>query len=627
MKVFRTLLIAFLTFLFSQAAHAQTCAAPAGSTATGSLYEWGDESYLEFPGATLLPFPHVQLMASPPLYGALRGPAGSEPSPGQIQTLQNALTALQTPLEKWGAEFPTAFSGNSQFLTIVADIGMMAGDGSFVFAFVPDFSIGDSGVAQCRIFIDYNLTNPETGSTSESASSDGVPLAGPNETTVAHESFHCVQLFLHSPAGGVLALPSSELFLWEGSARWSEHLAYPARQSEWTGAFGIRGWVSEPETPFFDRSESAVFAYMYADVVLGMSALVKQTIVQGAALNDAKAAFETVFFPGIGGAAVWHEISVAGWNREPVEVFTEGSAGVSDPPCFETEHLAEYEEKEISLNLASYSHANRKIHLTPGPNGMPIRVGLDLSEIVAAQEGHATLLVQTTDGWMEPQLVTGKSDVEVCAEKKGPCAWPTLGVHQIHAGDELQSVTLIVTNGHANPLNDLKIRVNTHNPVLTGSWERTSSVVRAGTNNGPFQIVGTGLSFDEPEKDMGEATGAFSLLGSDLSRWDCAFAGAYTIGIEADYDRDAMEGGNGPGVVTIQPARRSTQSPWNSTCKFTGDGAAMPIKASNIHIPVAAIPPPHRMLFELTDDGQSLTVWPGTPSPAVKRIYKYRRLN
>ena len=634
MAIFRThIFVIILTFFFSPAAHAQTCAAPDGSTDTGTLYDWDSESYLEFPGATLIfdadnnPVPHVQLMASPPLYGALRGPAGSEPSPGQVQTLLNALTALQHPLEKWGAEFPSAFPGNKQFLAIVADVGMMAGGDSFVFAFVPNISIGASGVAQCRLFVDHNLTNPATGATSEDASSIGVPLAGPNEITVAHESFHCVQLFLHSSASGTLELPTSELFLWEGSARWSEHLAYPARQSEWTDTFGIRGWVSEPETPFFDRSESAVFAYMYADIKLGMSNLVKQTIIQGAALNDAEAAFESVFFPGIGGAAVWHEISVAGWNREPVEIFTEGGAGISDPPCFKTEHLAEYEEKEITLNLEAYSHANWKIHLTPGPNGMPKRVGLDLSEIVAAQEGHVTLLVQTTDGWMEPQLVTDESDVEVCAEKKGPCAWPTPGVHQIHAEDELQSVTLIVTNGHADPLNELKIRIDTHNPVLTGSWERTAAVVRAGTNDGPFQIVGTGLSFDEPAQDMGETTGAFALLGSDLGRWDCAFAGAYIIGIGADYDRDAMVGPNGPGVVTIRPARRSSLSPWNSKRTFTPDGAALPTTASNIHIPVAAIPPPHKMQFELADDGQTLVVWLGTPAPGVMRSYRYRRLN
>lgn len=622
-----------LTFAaYTSSVVAQTCASSGAVGGTANLLTPGDVWYktsLSEAGP-----PH-RVFWAPKLTGWLRGPPdptipagdpGPDATPAQEQTLFRALGAMEHPLQVFQTEFPAAIGPGKSFNVTAADLGMI-GDNSFTLGVVFPTTIQDNGAIPCRLYVDYDMTNTTTGSTATDANIHGVPNADAIEVIAAHEGFHCVQQFLLNTTGPTASLPLDEFFVWEATARWSEHLVYPDRQTEWTGSFGMRHWVSQPQTPWFDRSESAVFPYMYADLKLGKRSVLKDMISQAGALNDARAAFENVFLPGIGGAAAWHDISVAGWNQEPVEIFSESGRSVLDPPCFQTEHLAEYEEVEISVDLEPYSRINQKIHLTPGTDGTPKRVGLDLSALAATAEGHITALIQTTDGWLDPVLLTGETQVEICAEKSGPCAWPTAGVKQIHADDELQSITLIITNADGTAISGVKVRVNSHNPVLTGNWQRVGASVRAGLNFAPFEIVGTGLSFAEPTEDMSESTGAFGLIGGDISGWACNFTGAYTIGIGGEYDRDNMSGANGTGVVTIRPGRRSLLSPWSNKCLFTGEGAEIDIKASNIHVPVAAIPPPHKMRFELGAEGNRLVVWPGTPAPSVVRKYTYQRLN
>ena len=507
-------------------------------------------------------------------------------------------------------------------------------DGSwFVFGLVPelDGEIPTADWADCAIYIDTVLYNPITDQYSSSSQSMTIPLPDTEDldeltvqgimnpedlrATLAHELFHCFQVF--SQGIGPVALPSANNWLWEGTAMWSEHLAYGSENTEWGQ---MNYWVSDPHSAFLSRAHDAVFPFMHTYLSSGNTSAISQLLDAVTPFNDAAAVLENDFIPAIGGGEAWHQISVTGWNVDPpVDPLSESGAQVYSPPYFDVVDIHENETGQIDYALTPFSHYNYKIHLVEDEEEIN-RLYLDLGNIFTQPNLYIEALVQRSDGeWEDPISLTGVDEAQFCIENIGPCAEQPTPVFQYDIEEGIESVTLIITNISSEELN-ISIPIDTANPHLHGNWRRTAADIHAGGNFAPFQILETGLGFDETIYESTETTGSPSLVGN-TSGWDCNFAGASTVSFRPSYD--SYNGPNAIGLV-YDLAPLALITPWVNDCVYTSGPENFPIGVSNLHIPVAASPS-FSYQFELSNEGNTLTVTISV-GPAL-RIYTYQRIN
>ncbi len=538
--------------------------------------------------------------------------------------------ALAAPVVETIHAYEALFSGVSgtsdrTFRITVEDLPMIGPD-SFMYGIVPDDAMDEN--ADCNLSLDGWLQDPATGNYSTNVIPGTASLQLDIQLSVVdHELFHCFQRFLiGSPDTG---LPQSRNWLWEGTAMWAEHFRQPNRQSEW-GPFDE--WVNQAHRPFLQRDHDSGYAYVFGAVNQGLSsAAIRDLLVSAATASDPESIFVGTYLSAIGGPEKWHEVSLAGWNREPATPFTEPGVEIYDPPQFDVIDIEEYDDGTLEHSLPALSRWNQKIHLLPAGNGeQPNRLHLDLSQVSADSNLHVSALVQTLDGWVSPPiLLTGVDAVDFCGEEIGPCGEEP-PQHERHLVGSVKSVTLIITSV-ATEATDISIDWDAYNPRLDGRWRRVTADLGP---HAPIAVIGTELEFREVDRQFEEQSAQAELLEFETSAhaaiglagyagddsWDCVMEGAYIVSMRTQYP--VIDAANAQGTVgQITPVAELVD--WNNDCEYVGVNSHMPepLDVSGLHIPVAAAGPQRRFNFEIRAEGRELEL------RLPHRSYVYERID
>ena len=125
---------------------------------------------------------------------------------------------------------------------------------------------------------------------------------------------------------------------------------------------------------------------------------------------------------------LWHQISVAAWNQDPVEsllndgatpipaaVGDPGTIGISAEAAGSMDFLLPLYSRDIQiLEFAGGTSAQEQAELA--------RLRLDLSQVPS--DVMISALVETTGGWLEPLLLS-EPEVRFCRMAIGPATTPT----------------------------------------------------------------------------------------------------------------------------------------------------------------------------------------------------------
>ncbi len=440
------------------------------------------------------------------------------------------------------------------------------GNSGFTYGIVPgDQPQGGGGI--CHAYVDVILagaTSTDPVHQGDPSVPDGVPLPAEIQATVAHEMFHCFQR-----AAGI---PYSK-WLYEGTATWSEHHVFPVENTE---IRYMKPWVGNPRMALFDRAYDASFGFVYADINgSGSSAVVDVLTANSIASLDSNF------------GDFWHEISVSAWNQNPVEVLvnTNGAlipAVVADWGIMPINGDA---EETMEFSLAPYSRDVQTFEFMGGTSEQELailaRLKLDLSSVPS--DVKISVLAETVTGWKDPELLTG-SDRVFCRIAVGPCndADPAT----IHPYTEL---VLIVTNTGSSQ-QDFSLPWDTFNPRLHGSWRRTVGPVSLIPGNAsPYSILGTDLSFDEPNLTMAEDVNS-NTISYHEDGWECEFGGAYSITGDPSYDvplSSVPSDGTVSGIVALSGA--GTGTTFINDCVYTSE-----VRSSGLNVPLTGAAGPTR---------------------------------
>jgi len=441
----------------------------------------------------------------------------------------------------------------------------------------------DAAGGICHVYVDV-LSPDETDGTvvylDDPTVPDGVPRRVRLRATVAHQLFHCFQR---------AALSGFDATLWEGAATWAEHHADPELNTEnpWMAT-----WVSDPDVAFASRLFDTSFAFVYADLMAGGSSAVIDVL-----RTDSIASLDPDF------EQLWHDISVAAWNQDPVQVLVNDGgvlipASVGDPGeigvTAETAGMMEFV-------LPLYSRDVQTFEFVGGTSARDLagfaRLWLDLSQVPS--DVRISALVETAAGWLEP-VPLSESEFQFCRVAVGAC-----NDSDPAANNPITRIVLIVTNVD-NGVETFFVPWNTYNPRLHGDWVRTEGPIST-VDTSPYWIVGTELGFDEPALVMTEDTGVFTLADADPG-WECTFGGAYSITADPDYNVPGP--GEVSGTITVTgPAEGEANI---NDCVFE-DGPTV----RGVHLPIAD-GSDGTFGFEIRDDD---TLW----IYAFERIYVYER--
>ncbi len=382
----------------------------------------------------------------------------------------------------------------------------------------------DAAGGICHVYVD--VINPaETDETfvhvDHPTVPDGVPHRAPVRATVAHQLFHCFQR---------AALSGFDATLWEGTAIWAEHHLDPEQNTEipW-----MIPWVSDPAIPFAARLFDASFAFVYADLMAGGSSAVLD-VLRTNSIANLDSNFEQL----------WHQISVAAWNQDPVEMLVQDGgtpipAAVGDPG---TIGISAEAAGSMDFLLPLYSRDIQTFEFAGGTSAQDqtglARLWLDLSQVPSDVMIYA--LDETTGGWLEPLLLS-EPEVRFCRMAIGAC-----NVSDPAAINPITRIVLIVTNVD-NGVETFSVPWNTYNPRLQGDWVRTEGPIST-VDTSPYWIVGTELGFDEPVLVMTEDTGDFTLADA-APGWMCVFEGGYSITGDPEYTVPGP--GDVSGTITV----------------------------------------------------------------------------
>ena len=391
----------------------------------------------------------------------------------------------------------------------------------------------------CHVYVDV-LSPDETDESvvhlDDPIVPDGVPRRARLRATVAHQLFHCFQ---HA------ALSGFDATLWEGTATWAEHHVDPEPNTEnrWMAT-----WVSDPGVPFASRLFDASFAFVYADLMAGGSSAAID-VLRTNSIVSLDADFEQL----------WHDISVAAWNQDPVEMLV-NDGGTPIPAT-----VADLAAIRISAETAGtmdfvlplYSRDIQTFEFVGDTSTRDLaglaRLWLDLSQVPS--DVRISALVETATGWLEPVPLL-EPEFRFCRMAVGAC-----NDSDPAAVSPITRIVLIVTNVD-NGVETFSIPWNTYNPRLHGGWVRTEGPIST-VDTSPYWIVGTELAFDEPALVMTEDTGVFALDNADPG-WECVFEGGYSITGDPDYNLPGP--GNVSGTITvIGPAEGET---FTNDCVF-----------------------------------------------------------
>ncbi len=350
---------------------------------------------------------------------------------------------------------------------------------------------------------------------------DGVPRRARLRATVAHQLFHCFQ---HA------ALPAFDPTLWEGTATWAEHHVDPEQNTEvpWMAT-----WVSGPDLPFASRLFDASFVFVYADLVAGGSSAVID-VLRANSIARLDSDFERL----------WHDISVAAWNQDPVEMLVDDGGTLIPAAVGDLAAVGISAETAGTMEfvLPLYSRDIQTFEFVGGTSEQDLagfaRLWLDLSQV--PNDVRISALVETTTGWLQPVLLSDP-EFRVCRMAVGAC-----NDSDPAAINPITRIVLIVTNVD-NGIETFSIRWNTYNPRLHGDWVRTEGPIST-VDTSSYWIVGTELGFDEPALVMTEDTGDFTLANADPG-WVCTFEGGYEITGDPDYNLPGP--GDVSGTITV----------------------------------------------------------------------------
>ena len=376
----------------------------------------------------------------------------------------------------------------------------------------------------CHVYVDV-LSPDETDENvvhlNDPTVPDGVPRRARLRATVAHQLFHCFQR---------AALPGFDATLWEGTATWAEHHVDPELNTE---ARWMTTWVSDPDMPFASRLFDSSFAFLYADVMAaGSSAVIDVLRANSIARLDPD--FEQL----------WHQISVAAWNQDPVEALVSDRGTPIPATVGDLGEIGVTAETAGTMDflLPLYSRDIQTFEFVGGTSEEDLtesaRLWLDLSQVPS--DVRISALVETTTGWLEPVLLV-ESEFQFCRMAVGAC-----NDSDPAAINPITRIVLIVTNVD-NGIETFSVPWNTYNPRLHGDWVRTEGPIST-VDTSPYWIVGTELGFDEPALLMTEDTGDFSLANSDPG-WVCTFEGGYSITGDPEYN--APGPGDVSGTITV----------------------------------------------------------------------------
>jgi len=442
----------------------------------------------------------------------------------------------------------------------------------------------DAASGICHVYVDV-LSPDETDETvvylDDPTIPDGVPRRVRLRATVAHQLFHCFQ---HA------ALLGFDPTLWEGAATWAEHHVDPELNTEnqWMAT-----WVSDPDVAFASRLFDASFAFVYADLMAGGSSAVIDVL-----RTNSIASLDSDF------ERLWHDISVAAWNQDPVEMLVNDGgtpipAAIGDLAAI---GISSETAGTMDFVLPLYSRDIQSFEVSGGTSALDLtgfaRLWLDLSQVPS--DVRISALVETASGWLEPMLLSG-SEFRFCRMTVGAC-----NDTDPAAINPITRIVLIVTNVD-NGIETFSVPWNTYNPHLHGDWVRTEGPIST-VDTSPYWIVGTELGFDESALLMTEDTGDFSLANADPG-WECLFEGAYSITADPDYN--APGPGNVSGTITVTgPADGEA---FVNDCVFE-EGPT----ARGVHFPIAD-GSDGTFGFEIRDYD---TLW----IYAFERIYVYERV-